>query len=131
MWASMTPILSRFPHTPLNGSVPCESGGWTETLSELERYRTYADDWDGQGAKGISGDVIDAGVALVAVLRSHAVTPPQYVLPGFDGTVGFEWTIPGDGSITLDITGPGTATFERFVPGGTFESIKIAETVTA
>lgn len=139
MWDCVTPILAKLPRTLLNGSANgvhsaqtlFGSSEWSTTTSELERYRTYEDDWDGQGAKGIPGDVIDAGVALVAFLRSHAIIAPEYVLPGFEGTVGFEWSIPGGGSITLEITGSGTAEFDRYVPGGTFESIKLGETVPA
>ena len=139
MWDCMAPILAKLPRMTLNGSVngfhaaqtrtgPSE---WSTTMSELERYRAYEDDWDGQGAKGISGEVIDAGVALVAFLRSHAIIAPAYVVPGFGGTVGFEWSISGGGSITLEISGAGSADFERYVPGGSFEFLKLGETVPA
>ena len=53
------------------------------------------------------------------------------MLPGFGGTVGFEWDTTGGGSITLEITGPETAEFELYVPDGTYEFLKIGEPVTA
>ena len=139
MWACVTTILEKLPHVSLNGSANGVYGSagsmgaadWSNTLSELERYRSYTDDWDGQGAKGIPREAIDAGMAIVDVLRANAIVPPNYVLPGFDGTVGFEWRIHDGGSITLDISGPGSAEFERYVPGGAYESIKFGETVPA
>ena len=139
MWDCATPILAKLPRLPLNGSAngvhaSHPLGGsitWSTTISELERYRAYADDWDGQRAKAITGEVIEAGLALVDFLRSHAIVPPKYVMPGFEGTVSFEWRMPDGGTLSLEISGPGTAEFERYVPGGEFEVIKLGEAVPA
>ena len=132
MWANATPILPKFPRLPLNGaSNGVHVGDWSACLADLDRYRAYSDDWDGQGAKGIPGDLIDSATELVRLLRSHSVLPPTCVLPGFGGTVGFEWDTTGGGSITLEITGPETAEFELYVPNGTYEFLKIGEPVTA
>jgi hypothetical protein len=97
----------------------------------LERYRTYADDWDGQGAKAIPAEVVGSAVELVALLRSNAIAPATCVLPGFGGTVGFEWDTPGGGSTKLEVTGPETAEFERFTPDGSYESLRVGDPVTA
>jgi hypothetical protein len=132
MWANMTPLFSKFPRLPLNGtSNGTHTDDWSACLADLERYRAYSDDWDGQGAKGIPGNLIDSAVALAGLLRSQAVTPPTCVLPGFDGTVGFEWDTAGGGSIKLEITGSEVADFERYTPTEPLEVIKLAEPVNA
>jgi hypothetical protein len=139
MWADLTPLLAKLPRTPAEGSingthgkrVASAGGEWTAVLADLERYRKYSDDWDGQGAKGIPREVIESAMALAAVLNTRDVIPPHCVLPGFEGTVGFEWDMTDSGSITLEITGHWTAELQRYVPGKSLERMMIAEPSTA
>jgi hypothetical protein len=137
MWTIVSPqILARFPHQSSNGSangvhnaiVSC--AGWDEALKELDGYRTYGDDWDGQGAAGIPSELIDGAVALAATLKRGGVAAPQCVVPGVQGTVVFEWDLPDGGSISLDVVEPGTADLFLFSPTRPTEHLVLTEVVT-
>lgn len=138
MWASLTPaVLAKLPRHPANGSTngvhgspKSASGSWAAGLADLERYRTYAADWDGQGATGIPGELIDSAAALASRLEALGVVAPSCVLPGVGGTVGFEWDGSG-GSVTLEVLGPDTGELFVYAPGSAVEHVVLNETVVA
>lgn len=126
MWANITPHLAKFPRQPHDSA-----GDWSACATDLERYRGYADDWDGQQAKGIPHNLIDGATALAGLLRAQGIDPPTCVLPGFNGTVIFQWDMPADRSVSLEITGPESAALECYAPTESLEVIEIAEPVAA
>ena len=87
MWATLTPeILARFPRHPLNGAIngvhassgTTPQGDWDARIAELEVFRTYTDDWDGQGSAGlaapaaaIGGELVDSAVTLAKSGKVH------------------------------------------------------------
>ena len=132
MWANVIPLLAKLPLWQLNGRSDAAHGvDWSAGLADLDRYRAYTDDWDGQGAKGIPGELIDGAVSLAELLRSRTVVPPACVLPGFGGTVRFEWDVAGGGSIALEVIGPEAAEFESYTADGAYEALKVGDPVTA
>lgn len=143
MWETLKPeVLARLPRSVLNGTANGtpgsgsrgDRGSWEKCLTDLNRFRSYGDDWDGQGAafghpaKAISGELIDSAVALVEVLRRSGIDAPLCTLPDVQGTVGFEWESDGGSSITLDILEPGTAEMFLFAPGKPTEHVTLTET---
>lgn len=146
MWDSLKPeFLARLPRSPRTGGVNGTPGTvkpappsmeWEACLAELDHYRTYTDDWDGQGAalgkpaKDISGDVVDSAVALMRSLRSHDVPAPNATYPGVDGSVGVVWDVAG-GTIELEVVDPGTADVYFITAGNKVEHLVLTEAVTA
>ena len=146
MWDNLNPaIVARLPRPTedpaTNGTavrLAAAAGTWEECLADLERYREYGDDWDGQAAAGIappakavSGDVIDSAAALAASLRRHGVFAPHSTWPGVRGTVGFEWALEHGGSISLEVTEPGSADLILFRPDKPTEHLVLTESIAA
>lgn len=117
MWDSIDPaILARLPRLPANGAVTngprtTDPAGWVGAIQTLERFRReYAeDDWDGQGAVAVSGDLIDAAEALAAALERQGVAAPTWTLPGLDGSVSFSWDLAARATAEIEVTGPTSA----------------------
>jgi hypothetical protein len=147
MWDSLKPeFLARLPHSPEAGAMNGTPGSvkpappsmdWEACLAELDHYRTYTGDWDGQGeilgkpAKDIPADVVDSAVALMRSLRSHAVPAPNATYPGVGGSVGVVWDIAGGGIIELEVVGPGTADVYLVTADKKVEHLILTEAVTA
>lgn len=145
MWDVLKPqILSRLPQEVLNGTsngthgveAGTTRGGWERCLATLGNFRSYGDDWDGQGAafghpaKAISGELIDSAVELATVLRRSGVLAPACTLPDVSGTVGFEWEFDG-WLVTLDVLAPGSAEMDVFAPGRPTEHVTLTEAAIA
>ncbi len=147
MWDSLKPeFFARLPRTPMNGAANGMHTGpatapprndWESCYAKLEDYRSYTDDWDGQGAilgspaKAIGRELIDSAVALMRLLQNRSVHAPDWTLPGVQGTVGFEWDQPCGGSISIEVLDP--ETFEVFIrsPENEVEHLVITEAVNA
>ena len=128
MWATLHPdLLAWLPRQPMDS----DRGDWEARLQDLERYRTYADDWDGQGSPGIGGDLIDSAGALATVLRQNGVVAPTSVLPGVQGTVGFEWDLANGGIATLEVLDPNSADLFLHQPGEPLKHTTISQVVPA
>lgn len=100
MWDSLKPeVLARLPREVLNGSANGLHGAkphasrrsWEQCLAKLDAFRTYGDDWDGQGAafgrpaRTITSEVIDSAVALATKLRHLGVLSPDGAFPDVQG----------------------------------------------
>jgi hypothetical protein len=86
-----------------NGTTPLQSGGLVRALRDLEEF-TH-DDWDAEGARGITPQVIDQAARVLSVLPDGIPEPD--VAPARDGSVCMEWDSPV-GLLWFDI-GPGRA----------------------
>lgn len=147
MWNSLKPeFLARLPHSPTNGSANGPQGpavvappptNWESCFEKLNEYRSYTDDWDGQGeilgkpAKAIPGELIDSAVALMRSLRQLSVPAPHCTYPGVQGTVSVEWELTGGRTVTLEVIDPGTADVFFFAPDNKVEHLVLTEAVTA
>jgi hypothetical protein len=69
-----------------------------EALESLEEYSV--DDWDGEGARAISPEVIKIAASLLRRLPEGAALPD--VAPAADGTVCMEWVAPS-GELWVDV----------------------------
>jgi hypothetical protein len=75
-----------------------------EMLRDLEGYSE--DDWDMEGARAITPEVIRITASLLERLPQHVLAPD--IAPAADGTVCMEWIAPS-GSLWVDIGSDRTA----------------------
>ena len=124
MWDILRPdVIARLPHEMQNSSANgihvavsrCPNRTWDQCLAKLDEFRTYGDDWDGQGAafgkpaRKITAEVIDSAVELATKLKNLGIRAPDGAYPDVLGGVGFDWSIQGGGLIELEIAEPGSA----------------------
>lgn len=147
MWDTLKPeLLARLPHSPTNGAVNGAPGtpvlaspstDWEACIAELNHYRTYTGDWDGQGAilgkpaAPITEEVVDSAVALMRSLRAVGVPAPHVTYPGVTGTVGVAWDLAGGGTIEIEVIDPGTADVSFITPDSKAEHSVLTDAVTA
>jgi hypothetical protein len=147
MWDNIKPeLLTRLPRVSANGSTngihPASALArpqteWEECFEKLEEYRSYTDDWDGQGAilgkpaKPIEKEMVDSALALAKALQRAGVLAPHWIVPGVDGTVGFDWRLADGGSISLEFIDPGSADVYFCTPQNEVEHLVLTEAVTA
>jgi hypothetical protein len=92
---SVEPQVSPFVE---NQTTPQASGGLERALRDLEDFSF--DDWDGEGARAISPDLIREAAHLLSLLPDD-VSEPE-VAPASDGSICLEWDSAA-GSLWLDI----------------------------
>jgi hypothetical protein len=147
MWDSLKPdFLARLPRAHTNGTANGANGttaptphpaSWEECFEKLEEYRSYTDDWDGQGAilgkpaAPISAAVVDSAVALLRSLRTLSVAAPSGTYPGVQGNVGFDWQFSDGSTVEIEVLDPGTADVFIYSPGNKVEHLILTEAVTA
>lgn len=146
MWESLKPdALARLPRTGLNGSVNGTHGAakstqqrsWEDCLTKLDEFRSYGDDWDGQGAAfgkpaaTITAELIDSAVALVEALLRSGVAAPAWTTPDVLGGVGFDWDLDDGSSITIEVPEPGSAEMWVYTQDKRVERVGITEAVIA
>jgi hypothetical protein len=76
-----------------------DAGPWEPAVQRMVEFQHLGDDWDGQGARAPSYDVLASAIGLAYTLHQQGVDPPHRVVPGLDGSVIFEWQDP-DGTYT-------------------------------
>ena len=147
MWDSLKPeFLARLPQSHMNGTANGAHGvtaptshpaDWDECFEQLEEYRSYTDDWDGQGAilgkpaAPISGEVVDSAVALLRCLRAHSVVAPSGTYPGVQGNVGFDWHFSDGSTVEIEVLDVGTADVFFYEPESKVEHLVLTDAVTA
>jgi hypothetical protein len=68
-----------------------DAGLWEPAVEALMGFRKLGDNWDGQGARGPSADLLASAIALAYLLSDQEVDPPSRVVPGPEGSIIFEW----------------------------------------
>jgi len=94
-----------------------DAGAWQPTVKKIVEFQHLGDDWDGQGAKSPSFDLLASAVGLAYVLYQQDVDPPNCVVPGVDGTVIFEWHFPDGTYSDVEIIRPLYAEVMLLEPG--------------
>jgi len=146
MWDSLKPeVLARLPRATMNGTtngshapsvLASPPTNWESCFEKLQEYRSYTDDWDGQGAAfgkpaaPIAGEMIDSATALATSLRRVGVLAPDWTFPGVDGTVGFEWRLANGDSISLEFRDPTMADVFFCAADNEVEHLILTEAVT-
>jgi hypothetical protein len=90
---------------------------WHRVIEELQRIRTLADDWDGQGAEAPSREAVDWAVDWVQQMRHYRqAIPPARAVPGVVGEVYLEWQ--GESfHVVAEITSPARVEWTLSLPG--------------
>ena len=123
--AGTTPVFSRSHVTVPQRTVddaaiaqaqPAQDEGWRAAIDDLLKYRGYADDWDGGGAAAVPADLVDSAILLAQRLQRDGSPPPTCTIPGVNGTVAFEWVIPG-GRVEIEVVEPFLAEVTEALPG--------------
>jgi hypothetical protein len=93
-----------------------EPDAWSQRLDDLLQIRLLEDDWDGQGAKAPSTELVDSAIGLAEIFRQQGQDAPCRIVPGVNGTVLFEWQ-HGDMYEEIEVLRPFYAEGIRIVPG--------------
>lgn len=127
MWTTLQPeVLSRLPRHGTNGLAQKESSPfhrtsdtqtWEERIQELETFRSYQHDWDGQGAEAPSSELMDSAVNLAQQLVQKGIDAPSCVVPGVNGTVVFEWQGENGSYLEIEVVAANRADGCLIVPG--------------
>lgn len=133
MWDSLNQeAVARLPrqaHSSWNG--------WEKCFAKLEEFRTYGDDWDGQGAAfgkpaaTITCALIDGAVFLARKLQLLGVSPPDGVIPTVLGGVVLDWLAANGDQTELEISEPESAEILIFNEGRPLECLPLNEPVMA
>jgi hypothetical protein len=82
-----------------------DAGPWEPAVQKMVALKNLGDDWDGQGARTPTEEILASAIGLAYTLRAQGVDPPSRVVPGPEGSVIFEWQ-SADGSYTeVEIVG--------------------------
>lgn len=76
-----------------------DAGPWEPAVQKMVAFQHLGDDWDGQGARAPSEEMLKSAIGLAYTLHQQGVDPPSRVVPGPEGSVIFEWQDP-DGTYT-------------------------------
>lgn len=68
---------------------------WDDVFTELRRFATLTDNWDGDGAPAPTMDAIDMALQRAYEMRDAGRQPPGWVLVGINGTIWMEWADDG------------------------------------
>jgi hypothetical protein len=99
------------------GNEAAPAGAWEPTVAQLVALQHLGDDWDGQGARAPSRDLLAAAVALAYLLNERGVDAPSSVGPGPDGSVSFEWQRPDGTFCEVEVVRPFYAEVMLIEPG--------------
>src|SRR6185369_6855744 len=73
---------------------PQELGEWDATLDEMAGFQNLGDNWDGQGAKVPTQELLASAIGLGRLISARGIPPPQRVVPGIEGSIIMEWQEP-------------------------------------
>jgi hypothetical protein len=93
------------------------AGPWEPAVAEIVAFQHLGDDWDGQGARAPSEEVLKSAIGLAYTLYEQGIDPPSRVVTGLEGSVIFEWQDP-DGTYTeVEVVGWLVAEVRLIEPG--------------
>ncbi len=87
---------------------------WDACIAQIQQFRSYEEDWDGEGAIPPGPELTDAAISLAQWLQRNGENAPDRVVVSGDGTIYFEWYTP-IGYYELEMVSPNEFE-ERMVP---------------
>lgn len=94
-----------------------DAGPWEPAVQKMVAFQHLGDDWDGQGARSPSEEVLKSAIGLAYTLYEQGVDPPSRVVPGVEGSVIFEWQDPDGAYTEVEVVGWLVAEVMMIEPG--------------
>jgi hypothetical protein len=101
----------------LEEASAAEAGAWQPAIQKIIDFQHLKDDWDDNGAKAPSGELLDSAVALAWAFCKTGMEPPSRIVPGVTGTVLLEWQLPDGTYGEVEIVRPFYAEVMMIQPG--------------
>ncbi len=100
-----------------NQKVVANAGSWEPAVQTIVDMEHLGDDWDGQGARAPSHEMLVSAIGLAYTLLHNGMDPPTSVVPGLEGSVIFEWQPPDGTFCEVEIVRPFHAEVMLVEPG--------------
>jgi len=85
---------------------------WTAEIDELLRIRNLEDNWDGEGSKAPSVELVDGAIMLTKSFNENGLPTPDRVHASVNGTIYFEWHTPAS-YMEIEVVSPTRAECRR------------------
>ena len=95
---------------------PEVSVGWSEVIDDLLAAYKLTDDWDGQGAKAPSQEVLVMALKLAESLKKTGLPHPDECGPSVNGEVTFYWKW-ATASLVFEVTPAARVLGYKWLPG--------------
>lgn len=92
------------------------SVGWPEVIDDLLAAYKLTDDWDGQGAKAPSQEVVVTALKLATSLKNSGLRHPDECGPSVNGEVTFYWKWEAS-SLMFEVTSAACVSGYEWLPG--------------
>jgi hypothetical protein len=100
-----TAIVWTRTETALSMRSVNSGGDWTRQMIRLSELRRLQANWDGDGARAPSRELLDSVEHLLRSYRARKTQPPSRMVATADGTIAIEWQTPPTFT-SLEITRP-------------------------
>lgn len=100
-----------------NPKLISDAGPWEPAVQKIVALQALGEDWDGQGARAPSSEVLASAIGLAYTLNEQGVAPPSRVVPGPEGSVIFEWQDPEGTYTEVEVVGWLSAEVMLMKPG--------------
>ena len=94
-----------------------DAGPWEPAVIKMVEFQHLADNWDGQGARAPSRELLASAIGLAYALYEQGMDPPSRVVPGLEGSVIFEWQDADGTYAEVEIVRPLYAEVMSIQPG--------------
>ena len=79
---------------------------WDREFDNLLRIRQLPEDWDGQGARAPTTELVDSALVLAHHLRQSSLPAPDRIVPAVAGTIVMEWQTKRGRCLELEVVEP-------------------------
>ena len=94
-----------------------DAGSWEPAVVSMVELQHLGDNWDGQGARAPTHELLASAIGLAYTLHEQGVDPPTRVVPGPEGSVIFEWQDPDGAYTEVEVVRPLYAEVMLIQPG--------------
>lgn len=64
---------------------------WDACIAQIKQFRSYEEDWDGEGSLPPGPELVDAAISHAQWLQCNNEIAPDRVVVSVNGTIFFEW----------------------------------------
>ncbi len=81
---------------------------WNTCIAQIQQFRSYEEDWDGEGSLPPGPELVDAAISLAQRMQRIGENSPDRIVVSVNGTIYFEWYSPV-GYYELEVYSPDAA----------------------